>query len=210
MLANCFVVDVTKPYAEQGSFLEIELAARRGATCCRGPAALALNDDVMDAIVLTVLVNGGNRPVIRDGVDRATRPCSHELPYLGAAESRPPEGSACLATQTCNRVGWRRAGAGSPAWRVSRRRPSPYVGTYLLLRIDSREAGRKLVQRLCPVIESAQASSDPAPGRVVDLCGFTYRGLKALGVPEDSLASFAPEFPAGHGGTRGRAGRYRR
>ena len=31
MLADFLVVDVTKPYAEHGSFLEIELAARDGA-----------------------------------------------------------------------------------------------------------------------------------------------------------------------------------
>ena len=36
-------------------------------------------------------------------------------------------------------------------------RPTSYVGTYLLLRIDNREAGRKLVQRLLPVIESARS-----------------------------------------------------
>jgi Dyp-type peroxidase family len=79
---------------------------------------------------------------------------------------------------------------------VLHRRPSPYVGTYLLLRIDSREAGRKLVRRLCPVIESAQSSSGPAQGASISV-GFTYQGLKALGVPQDSLASFAPEFRQG-------------
>ena len=79
---------------------------------------------------------------------------------------------------------------------VLHQRPSPYVGTYLLLRIDSREAGRKLVQRLCPVIESAEASSDPAQDASISV-GFTYQGLKALGVPEDSLATFAPEFRQG-------------
>ena len=49
VLADFLVVDVTKPYAEQGSFLEIELAARRGEAhqTCGGRA---LNDDVMDTI----------------------------------------------------------------------------------------------------------------------------------------------------------------
>jgi Dyp-type peroxidase family len=79
---------------------------------------------------------------------------------------------------------------------VLHQRPSPYVGTYLLLRIDNREAGQKLVQRLCPVIESAQAASDPAQDASISV-GFTYQGLKALGVPQDSLASFAPEFRQG-------------
>lgn len=79
---------------------------------------------------------------------------------------------------------------------VLHQRPSPYVGTYLLLRIDDRGAGRKLVQRLCPVIESAQASSDPAQSASISVA-FTYQGLKALGVPQHSLASFTPEFRQG-------------
>ena len=72
VLADYLVVDVTKPYVEQGSFLEIELAARRGEphpTC----GGRTLNDDVMDTI-FTQLVNAGQGPTIRDGVDAATRP----------------------------------------------------------------------------------------------------------------------------------------
>jgi Dyp-type peroxidase family len=75
-------------------------------------------------------------------------------------------------------------------------RPSPYVGTYLLLRIDARDAGRELVRRLQPVVDSARRSSDPARDAWVTVA-FTYQGLKALGVPQDSLASFAPEFCQG-------------
>jgi len=75
-------------------------------------------------------------------------------------------------------------------------RPSPYVGTYILLRIDARDAGRALVRRLLPVVDSARHPSDPARGAWVTVA-FTYQGLKALGVPEDSLASFAPEFRQG-------------
>ena len=45
-------------------------------------------------------------------------------------------------------------------------RPASYVGTYLLLRIDNREAGRTLVERLLPVIESARSPSDPVPERM--------------------------------------------
>jgi hypothetical protein len=89
ILADYLVVDVTKPYAERGSFLEIELAARRGENhrTCGGRA---LNDDVMDTI-FTLLINGGNGPVIRDGVDQATRPASHEFPYLAAPNPHPPK-----------------------------------------------------------------------------------------------------------------------
>ena len=38
-------------------------------------------------------------------------------------------------------------------------RPSPYVGTYLLLRIDDREAGRALVRRLYGVANPATADT---------------------------------------------------
>ena len=89
MLADFLVVDLTKPYAEQGSFLEIELAALAGKphqTC----GGRALNDDVMDTI-FTQLVNAGNGPVIRDGVDQATRPASRTFPYLAPPNPDPPE-----------------------------------------------------------------------------------------------------------------------
>ena len=75
-------------------------------------------------------------------------------------------------------------------------RPSPYVGTYLLLRIDARDAGRELVRRLLAVVDPAGQSSDPARDAWITVA-FTYRGLKALGVPHESLASFAPEFRQG-------------
>ena len=71
------------------------------------------------------------------------------------------------------------------------------MGTYLLLRIDDREAGQELVgPGLLPVIESALCSSDLARHAWVSVA-FTYQGLKALGVPQDSLDSFAPEFRQG-------------
>jgi Dyp-type peroxidase family len=75
-------------------------------------------------------------------------------------------------------------------------RPSPYVGTYLLLRIDDRAAGRELVRRLHTVAASRRASTDPAHDTSVTVA-FTHRGLQALGVPQSSLDSFAPEFRAG-------------
>ena len=75
-------------------------------------------------------------------------------------------------------------------------RPSPYVGSYLLLRIDDRAAGRELVRRLHPVVDSGRPSSDPARDAWITVA-FTYQGLKALGVPQDSLDSFAPEFQQG-------------
>ncbi|MGE3601293.1 MAG: DUF4331 family protein [Dehalococcoidia bacterium] len=89
VLADFLVVDVTKPYAEQGSFLEIELATRGGrahATC----GGRTLNDDVMDTIY-TLLVNAGNGPRIRDGVDQATMPATRTFPYLAPPNLDPPE-----------------------------------------------------------------------------------------------------------------------
>jgi hypothetical protein len=89
VLADHLVVDLTKPYTEQGSFLEIELAALAGKPheTCGGRAP---NDDVIDTL-FTTLVNAGNGPVIRDGVDQATRPATRTFPYLAPPNPDPPE-----------------------------------------------------------------------------------------------------------------------
>ena len=61
-------------------------------------------------------------------------------------------------------------------------RPTPYAGAYLALRIDDRRAGRELLRRLIPVLDSV-ASFDP--GRQVSLAAaLTFQGLKALAVQE--------------------------
>src|SRR3954451_12706783 len=75
-------------------------------------------------------------------------------------------------------------------------RPSPYAGAYLLLRIDDRAAGRELVRRLQRIVDGGRPSSDPAHDAWIT-ADFTYQGLKALGVPQSSLDSFAPEFREG-------------
>src|SRR3954467_10728497 len=75
-------------------------------------------------------------------------------------------------------------------------RPSPYVGAYLLLRIDDPAAGRELVRRLHGLVDAGRPSTEPARDAWIT-AGFTYQGLKALGVPQDSLDSFAPEFRQG-------------
>jgi hypothetical protein len=88
VLADFLVVDVTRPYQEHGSFFEIENATRRGEphqTC----GGRTINDDVMDTI-FTQLVNAGNGPVIRDGVDRSSRPASTTFPYLAPPNPDPP------------------------------------------------------------------------------------------------------------------------
>ncbi len=89
VLADFLVVDITKPYAERGSYLEIELAARRG-QAHRTCGGRALNDDVID-ILFTQLINAGNGPVIRDGVDSSSRPSGHTFPYLAAPNPDPPK-----------------------------------------------------------------------------------------------------------------------
>ena len=89
VLDDFLVVDVTKPYAEQGSFLEIELAARRG-EAHRTCGGRALNDDVIDTL-FTQLINAGNGPTIRDGVDHSTRPASRTFPYLMSPNPDPPQ-----------------------------------------------------------------------------------------------------------------------
>ena len=74
-------------------------------------------------------------------------------------------------------------------------RPSPYVGVYLMLRITDRGDGRELVRRLHRV---ATASRSPeGEHRTSVTVAFTYAGLEALGVPQTSLDSFAPEFREG-------------
>jgi hypothetical protein len=88
VLADFLVVDVTKPYVEQGSFLEIELAARRG-EAHRTCGGRTLNDDVMDTI-FTQLVNAGSGPTIRDGVDHSSRPGTTTFPYLAPPNLHPP------------------------------------------------------------------------------------------------------------------------
>jgi Dyp-type peroxidase family len=75
-------------------------------------------------------------------------------------------------------------------------RPSPYVGTYLLLRIDDRDAGRRLIERLVPHVASAASPLDSAGGASLSVA-FTHHGLRALGLRSDALASFAPEFIQG-------------
>lgn len=79
---------------------------------------------------------------------------------------------------------------------VLRPRPSPYAATYILLRIDERSAGYRLLSRLIPTIASATDLTSPAGDAWVAVA-LSYQGLKALGVPQASLESFSPEFQQG-------------
>ncbi len=75
-------------------------------------------------------------------------------------------------------------------------RPSPYAGMYILLRIDDPAAGRVVLKRLTPLIASAADLTSPL-GDAWLAAALSYQGLKALGVPQESLNSFSPEFQQG-------------
>jgi len=79
---------------------------------------------------------------------------------------------------------------------IIRGRPSPYAATYLMFRIDDRKAGRELMRRAVTVVASAADPSSPI-GDAWATIALTFQGLRALGVPQDSLDSFAPEFQQG-------------
>ncbi len=79
---------------------------------------------------------------------------------------------------------------------VLRPRPTPYAATYIVFRIDDRKAGRELMRRVSAVVTSAADPTSPLADTWVSVA-LTYQGLKALGVPQDSLDSFAWEFRQG-------------
>ena len=79
---------------------------------------------------------------------------------------------------------------------VLRPRPTPYVATYIALRIDDRNAGRELMRRVSTVVTSAANPTRSLADTWVSVA-LTYQGLKALGVPDESLESFAWEFKQG-------------
>ena len=85
LLADYLVVDASKPFSET-SYLEIEeamLAGRTHSTC----GGRWLNEDVVD-LILTLYVNAGNGPRIRDGVDGPITWSSKVWPYM-APPNRP-------------------------------------------------------------------------------------------------------------------------
>ena len=83
-------------------------------------------------------------------------------------------------------------------------RPAPYAGSYQILRLDDRHAGRELLRRLVPYLDSV-ASFDPK-SPVSLAVALSFQGLRALGVPEESLASFPPEFQQGMAARAGELG----
>jgi Dyp-type peroxidase family len=79
---------------------------------------------------------------------------------------------------------------------ILRPRPSPYVGEYVVLRIDDAAQGREMLRRIIPHIATSDEWWLPRlPGWLG--IAFTYQGLKALGLPQASLDSFPIEFRQG-------------
>jgi len=79
---------------------------------------------------------------------------------------------------------------------VLRPRPSPYLGEYVVLRIDDAAQGREMLRRIIPHVAPADEWWVPSlPGWLG--IAFTFEGLKALGVPQVSLDSFPIEFRQG-------------
>lgn len=79
---------------------------------------------------------------------------------------------------------------------VLRPRPTPYVATYIGFRIDDPQAGRALMGRVAQVVTSAANPTSPLADTWVSVA-LTYQGLRALGVPQETLESFSWEFRQG-------------
>jgi Dyp-type peroxidase family len=77
---------------------------------------------------------------------------------------------------------------------ILRRRPSPYFGCHVLLRIEDASQGRELLSKLRPYVLSAAEYDRQNTWMAVAI---TYAGLVALEVPESSLASFPTAFREG-------------
>lgn len=75
-------------------------------------------------------------------------------------------------------------------------RPTPYAATYVLFRLDDRAHGRELMRRLSGAVTSAADTVSPLGEAWVSVA-VTYHGLRALGVPQNSLDTFCWEFRQG-------------
>jgi len=77
-----------------------------------------------------------------------------------------------------------------------RPRPTPFHATYIITRIDEARAGREFMRRLSAIVSSAAHPQSRAGDTWVS-ASLTFHGLKALGVPQDSLESFSSQFQQG-------------
>lgn len=81
---------------------------------------------------------------------------------------------------------------------ILRSRPEPYVGIHAMLHIDEAEGGRDLLLRMADHVPSAAGWTDDRDAWMG--VAISFQGLKALGVPESSLASFPLPFQQGMAG----------
>jgi hypothetical protein len=90
LLADFLVVDASKPFSET-SYFDIERAMLEGRThaTCGGRW---LNEDLVDSL-LTLYINAGKGPRIRDGVDAPIAWSSKVFPYM-APPNRPEAGKS--------------------------------------------------------------------------------------------------------------------
>ena len=83
---------------------------------------------------------------------------------------------------------------------VLRPRPTPYQATYVIFRIDDREAGRELMRRLSNVVASSP-SNKSGRGHLGECCSQLPRSQSIGGVTH-----IAREFSLGVSTRNGRAG----
>ena len=103
VLGDYLVVDITKPYVEQGSFLEIELAARRGephATC--GGRTLERRRDGHD--LHPARQRRASAPRSATASTRPPDRATHELPVPGGAQPEPARASRAPLTMDARRM----------------------------------------------------------------------------------------------------------
>lgn len=77
-----------------------------------------------------------------------------------------------------------------------RPRPAPYRGQYVIVRISDAANGREMIRRLIPHVAPASKWWEP---KLLGWLGIviTFAGMKALGLPQESLDSFPSEFKQG-------------
>ena len=89
-----------------------------------------------------------------------------------------------------------------------RPRPSPYVGVFILLRIDDRRAGRELLRRLIPALDRRHEPGGSKPPGVGQRRTHVP-GPQGAGCSAGLARQLPAAVPAGHGRARRRTGGYR-
>jgi len=111
LLLDDYLVINVSGQCSRARYFAIERAMLEGADEL-GCGGRSLDDDIIDDLY-TLLVNRGEGPRIRDGVDRATQPPSTAFPYLAA----PNEGALPAILGFVQRNGARVQSSGQARWR---------------------------------------------------------------------------------------------